>query len=85
LGVPPLDIPFDFGWMYLNLNLPVDAPTGDVDFPVPAGLLAQSYVTAEHSALGLYTVGLSAIELTSACEDLNPIINDGIINIIPFY
>jgi hypothetical protein len=92
LGVNPLDIPYDFGWIYLNLNLPPDtlaAPSIDVDFPLPDGLLAQSYVTSQLSALGLYSVGLSAIELTDACEDLNPVINgaavNGGVNIIQTY
>ncbi|MCP4249684.1 MAG: hypothetical protein GY778_21800 [bacterium] len=37
--------------------------------PGTGGTLAQSWVHANHSALGLYSVGLSAVELTSACID----------------
>ncbi|MEL7058533.1 MAG: hypothetical protein AAGN46_00760 [Acidobacteriota bacterium] len=76
-GTAPLSVPFDFGWTFINLNLPADAPTGDVDFPPVGGNIAQSYVTAIHSASGLFSVGLQAIELTSACEDLNPLLTTG--------
>ncbi|MCP5114659.1 MAG: hypothetical protein GY953_27845, partial [bacterium] len=88
-GDAPLDVPWNFGWAYLNLNLPPDAPTGDVDFPPPDGLLAQSYVETIHSALGRFSVGLQAVELTSACQDLNPVISgtfaNGGTNTIPFF
>ncbi len=67
--------PYDFGWLYLNLNVGVDTITGDVDFG-SAGTLAQSYVAAAHSASGLYQVGLQAIALTSACDDVDPLITD---------
>jgi hypothetical protein len=88
-GDEPLDVPWNFGWAYLNLNLPPDAPTGDVDFPPPDGPLAQSYVSTIHSALGRFSVGLQAVELTNACQDLNPMINgatvNGGVNVIPFF
>jgi hypothetical protein len=73
-GEGDLAVPYTFGWSYLNLNLPVDAPTGDTDFG-STGLIAQSYVTQSHNASGRFQVGLQAIELTSACEDLNPELN----------
>ncbi|MEM1203543.1 MAG: hypothetical protein AAGN66_09980 [Acidobacteriota bacterium] len=73
-GEAPLSSPFDFGWAFLNLNLPPDAPTGDVDFPAGGGNIAQSHVTAVHTASGLFSVGLQAVELTSACDNLDPII-----------
>jgi len=79
-GAEPLDTPFDFGWTFLNLNLPAGHP--GIAFG-SGGELAQSYVTAVHSALGLYSVGLPAIELTDACEDVNPSIVD-VSNIPPF-
>ena len=66
-GDGDLDGPYDFGWLYLNLNVGDDA---DDDFdPGSNGTLAQSYVAAAHSALGRFQVGLSAIALTSACEE----------------
>lgn len=83
LGTAPLAIPYDFGWTFLNLNLPPDSPTGDVDFGTD-GNLSQSYVSAVHDALGRFSVGLEAIELTSACENTNaqivgniPLFNSG--------
>lgn len=87
----PMNIPYDFGWIHLNLNLPPDAPLSDIDFPLGVidGPLSQSHVTVEMSAQGRFTVGLSALELTDACENLNPVINgtlsNGGINVIPTY
>lgn len=76
VGTAPLDLPYDFGWLYLNLNIPNDSlPVGtDVDFGTAE--VAQSYVAATHSALNRFSVGLDAISLTSACEDLSPSIAD---------
>jgi hypothetical protein len=73
-GEGDLDVPFNFGWTYLNLNLPLDAPTGDTDYGTST-FIAQSYVTASHSASGRFQVGLQAVQLTNACEDLNPELN----------
>ncbi len=70
-GVDPLDMGFPFGWMYLNLNVGLDAPRagepGDDYDPVDPETLAQSYVQTNHSALGLFSVGYPATALTSAC------------------
>jgi hypothetical protein len=74
-GVGELEVPFDFGWAYLNLNHILDAPTGDVDFG-SRGWIAQSYVSANHSADGRFQVGLQALQLTSACEDLLTVVDD---------
>ena len=68
-GAPPAPI-FDFGWLYLNLNVGIDNGGGVPDFdPGADGTLAQSYVEAGYSALGSYSVGLPAVELSSACID----------------
>jgi hypothetical protein len=37
--------------------------------------LAQSYVRCNHTALGQFSVGLSAIELASACDTANPAVD----------
>ncbi len=69
-GVDPLELTYPFGWMYLNLNVGLDAPrVGEpgVDYDSTPETLAQSYVQANHSALGLYSVGYPATALTSAC------------------
>ena len=81
-GEGNLAVPFTFGWTYLNLNLPTDAPTGDVDFGT-TGFIAQSYVVASSSASGRFEVGFPAISLTSACEDVNPELNA--FGDVPFY
>ncbi len=87
-GDPPLDIPFNFGWSFLNLNLPPDAPIGDHDFGTD-GNIAQSYVTTIHSAFGLFSVGLQAVQLFDACQDANPQISGAFVNggtnTIPFF
>jgi hypothetical protein len=67
--------PFNFGWMYLNLNVGLDAFASDVDFGSDTQL-AQSWVGQIHSAAGRYSGGYTAVELTSACDDLNPTLYD---------
>jgi hypothetical protein len=93
-GVSPLDSPFEFGWAYLNLNIPGDVDllgvNEDVDFPVgTTGNISQSYVVTLHQALGLYSVGLQAVELTDACQNLDLLINglfvNGGQNTVPFF
>ncbi len=70
VGAGTLAPAYDFGWLYLNLNVGLDDGGGVPDFdPGTDGTLAQSYVEAGYSAFGAYSVGLPAIELTSACED----------------
>lgn len=87
-GDAPLDVPFNFGWVWLNINLPPDAPTPDTDFGT-SGNIAQSHVTTLHSALGLFSVGLQAVEIWDACQDfndrLNNTIENGGTNTIPFF
>ena len=76
VGVDPLGpLASDFGWLYLNLNVGLDNGGGAPDYdPGSNGTLAQSYVITNHSALGLYSVGLAAIQLTSACTDADIVI-----------
>ena len=82
-GEGDLEVPFNFGWVYLNLNIPTDAPSGDTDYG-STGFIAQSYVLATSSASGRFQVGFPAITLTHACEDLNPEINaSGAIDFYP--
>ena len=59
-GVPgsqPLDPSFEFGWMYMDLDLTAAQPS-------------QAWVTAVMSALGRFSVGFDAIQLDSVCEDV---------------
>jgi len=78
-GDGDLSVPFNFGWAWLNLNLPPDAPDGDADFGTD-GNIAQSHVTTMHSALGLFSVGLQAVQLYDACQDYNQFLNGAIEN-----
>ncbi len=56
-GSQSLDPSFDFGWMFLDLDL-----TSVVE--------SQAWVTAVMSAEGRYSVGFDAVQLDSVCEDL---------------
>ncbi len=70
LGTGDFDVPFGAGWCFLNLNIPGDTVTGDVDFPPdPAGDVAQSWVGATLRGGNMVTGGLSAIAMSHACLD----------------
>jgi hypothetical protein len=56
-------VPFDEGWIYLNLNTTV-AAAGSVPPTDPAA--AQAWVTVAHDAKGRLAVGYRAIQLDSA-------------------
>ncbi len=75
IGDGDLAIPYESGWTFLNLNIPNDGVAFDVDFGSD-GNISQSHVTTTISALGLFQVGYSALPLTSACDDVNPLITD---------
>ena len=81
VGDGALTPPWDFGWCYLNLNT-------NCSNCVPGGFgangdIAQSYVSANHDALGRFSVGLGAIELTSACQDISPVITGDLGSVAP--
>lgn len=78
VGEDDLDPPYDFGWMYLNLNFTLGDTSGS---PTPCstdgifGEIAQSWVSTElDSDAGAFSVGFAATQLTSACSSANPII-----------
>lgn len=75
VGVGDLDPSWPLGWCYLNLNHSFGGSPGGAPWPPGGGDIAQSYVSVNHDALGRFSVGYSAIELTSACSDANPIID----------
>ena len=56
-GSQSLDPSFDFGWMYLDLDL-------------TAATESQAWVTTVMSALGRFSVGFDAIQLDSVCEEV---------------
>jgi hypothetical protein len=77
LAYSGIQSPWGAGWMFLNLNVGVDGAFASPDFdPGSGGTLAQSHVTVSHSANGLFSVGLQAIELTSACEDFDFLVSE---------
>ena len=62
IGDDSLTPPENFGWMYLNLNHTFPG------FDVGGGIYAQSFVTRAHNASGRFQVGLTAVDLASACD-----------------
>ncbi len=75
LGDPDLTLPYMQGWCFLNLNIPGDAVTGDVDFPAePPGDVAQSWVGVTHREIGVISGGFHSVLWAHACEDVNPVI-----------
>ncbi len=75
VGTGDLTPPWPFGWCYLNLNHNCSTCfPGGAPWPPGGGDIAQSFVSATHDALGRFSVGYTAIELSSACSDANPII-----------
>ncbi len=78
LGSGDLAVPYTAGWCYLNLNISgTDDPTGDVDFPPPAGDVAQSWVGAGARRGSVVSGGLNAALQAHACQDVNPVIDVG--------
>jgi hypothetical protein len=67
VGGPDLPSPFDFGWLYLNLNTTVATSPNPPEDPAAA----QAWVTTVMDADGRYSVGYDAIQLDSACNALH--------------
>ncbi len=64
VGSADLPVPYDFGWIYLDLNTTV---TGAANNPLdPAA--AQAFVTIRMTSQGRYSVGFDALHLDSACS-----------------
>jgi hypothetical protein len=61
-------VPFDFGWLYLNLNTTVAAAGSN---PPEDPAAAQAWVTATMDAEGRFSVGFDAITLDDACEAIH--------------
>lgn len=72
VGGPAFSVPasHNFGWLYLNLN-----HAGN-DNPWRGDMAAQAWVSAIHSALGRFSVGLDAIQLDSACDPIQVLLTD---------
>ncbi|HEY4597595.1 MAG TPA: hypothetical protein VIJ02_14445, partial [Thermoanaerobaculia bacterium] len=65
VGGAGLPVPFDFGWIYLNLNTLVTAAGNN---PPEDPRAAQAWVTTEMKAMGRFSVGFDAVQLDSACQ-----------------
>jgi len=67
VGGAALPVPFNFGWIYLNLNTTISGnPNPPVD---PAA--AQAWVVYTLASNGHFAVGIDAIRLDSACAALH--------------
>jgi hypothetical protein len=64
VGGATLTVPYDFGWMYLDLNATVAAAGANPPIDPAA---AQAWVVATMASNGHYAVGIDAIRLDSAC------------------
>ena len=64
VGGPELPVPFAFGWLYLNLSTTVGGSPSPPENPAAA----QAWVTALHSALGQFSVGVPALQLDNASD-----------------
>jgi hypothetical protein len=59
-----LPVPFDFGWLYLNLNTTITNNANPPEDPAAA----QAWVSVVMDAEGRFSVGFDAIQLDSACN-----------------
>ncbi|HXO20052.1 MAG TPA: hypothetical protein VOA87_09030, partial [Thermoanaerobaculia bacterium] len=64
IGGADFPVPFDFGWLFLDLNTTVAAAGSN---PPEDPSAAQAWVEIVMSAEGRYSVGFDAIKLDSAC------------------
>jgi hypothetical protein len=70
VGGEDLPVPYNFGWLYLNLNTTVAAPPANSNPPEdPAA--AQAWVSTEMDSNGRFSVGFEAVRLDSACSALH--------------
>ena len=65
VGGSALPVPFQFGWLYLNLNTTVFAAGNN---PPEDPAAAQAWVTVIMDAAGRFSVGFDAIQLDGACD-----------------
>jgi hypothetical protein len=64
---PALPVPFNFGWLYFDLNAPNPATV-----PGHRGEIRQSWVATTLKAQGQYSAGFSATPFDSACAPAAP-------------
>jgi hypothetical protein len=68
VGGADFPVPFDFGWLYLNLNTTVAAAGAN---PPEDPAAAQAWVVTVMDADGRFSVGFDAVRLDSACNALH--------------
>jgi hypothetical protein len=68
VGGADFPVPFDFGWLYLNLNTTVAAAGAN---PPEDPAAAQAWVVTVMDADGRFSVGFDALRLDSACNALH--------------
>lgn len=72
IGSGDLALPYDFGWLFLNLNFTLN--TGGQNDGI-FGDIAQSYVVTNPDSFNFnLSVGFPAVELSDACSDDNLVI-----------
>jgi hypothetical protein len=64
VGSAALPVPYDFGWIYLDLNTTVTGAANNPNDPAAA----QAFVTIRMTSQGRYSVGFDALHLDSACS-----------------
>ncbi|MBZ0090259.1 MAG: hypothetical protein K8H90_07770 [Thermoanaerobaculia bacterium] len=87
-SIPDLDVTPQSGWLYANLNMP-DLYTCDGQ---DCTLMAQSWMTAIHSAEGRFSAGLPAIQLDNYCDNRSvtlgedgPFVDPAVYNFFTYY
>ncbi|HEV2846973.1 MAG TPA: hypothetical protein VG477_19105 [Thermoanaerobaculia bacterium] len=68
VGGADFPVPFDFGWLYLNLNTVVAAAGAN---PPEDPAAAQAWVIGVMDAQGRFSVGFDAVRLDNACNALH--------------
>lgn len=65
VGGPTFPVPFDFGWLFFDLNIPSDSSPDGRD-------IRQSWMETILKAQGQYSVGFAATPFDSACSPAPP-------------
>jgi len=70
VGSSNLPVPYNFGWLYMNLNTTVAAAGSN---PPENPEFAQAWVSAIHSADGRYSVGYAAVQMNNPAGEFHDI------------
>jgi hypothetical protein len=69
-----LPVPFEFGWLFLDLNTSIAAAGAN---PPEDPLASQAWVTAVMDARGRFSVGFDAIQLDNATRASHALVGGG--------